>query len=219
MVATLALAGATALAAVATVQPEALPSLGTTVADLQRMTVAAGTTGGTAPDASTPAADVSISEAQGPAPKSSDEGVAAPDSLAVPSLGIRARVVPITSTGTTLEPPEDPRLLGWWTAGAAPGSGRGHALVTGHTVHTGGGVLDDLDRAEPGARITLGTSGPDLHYVVESVAYYTVEELATAAPRLFRTTGPDRLALVTCENWDGEEYEGNFVVLARPVPH
>ena len=51
-----------------------------------------------------------------------------------------------------LVPPADPQRVGWWGEGAAPGE-RGRALVAGHTVHTGGGALDDLETLEPGDRV------------------------------------------------------------------
>jgi hypothetical protein len=34
---------------------------------------------------------------------------------------------------------------------------------------------------------------------------------------VFGRTGPPRLVLITCEDWDGTEYRSNVVVTAEPV--
>lgn len=142
----------------------------------------------------------------------------APVGLTVPELGIRARIVPIGAPGGVLTPPADPRLLGWWADGAAPGASLGSALVTGHTVHTGGGALDDLEQLEAGARVWVRTEGGRLGYDVRSTVVLGKGELARRAQSLFDQEVPGRLVLVTCEDWDGTEYLSNVVVTAVPRP-
>ena len=140
----------------------------------------------------------------------------APREIALPSLDVRAEVRPVQAVDGVLVPPADPALLGWWAAGARPGDPRGTALVTGHTVHTGGGALDHLADLRPGDRLTVTTTRGELRYAVRSVRTFTQGRLADRAEAVFRQRGPGRLALVTCADWDGERYLSNVVVVARP---
>lgn len=140
-----------------------------------------------------------------------------PRRIALPALGVDAKVVPVTAREGTLVPPDDPQQLGWWSEGVKPGSTEGRALLTGHTLHAGGGALDDLEDLAAGDRVVVGTDRGRLEYAVESVRYLTIEQVAEQAARLFRATGPERLVIVTCEGWDGTDYEGNTIVVATPV--
>jgi LPXTG-site transpeptidase (sortase) family protein len=137
--------------------------------------------------------------------------------LAVPALGIRAKVVGIAAPDGVLTPPADPSVLGWWNAGAVPGAAHGNALITGHTVHTGGGAFDDITSLQPGDRLRVATVNGQIRYVVRSVVVYSKAELEQRAERVFRQDGPSRLALITCDDWDGTEYQSNAVVFATPV--
>lgn len=141
----------------------------------------------------------------------------APVDLRVPDLGIRARIVPVAAPGGVLTPPADPQVLGWWADGATPGAEKGSALVTGHTVHTGGGALDDLEQLEPGARVWVRTDTGRLGYDVRSTVVLGKGELARRAQSLFDQEVRGRLVLVTCEDWDGTEYLSNVVVTAVPA--
>lgn len=140
----------------------------------------------------------------------------APRRLVIPTLGVDAPVVPVTAPNRTLTPPSDPQQLGWWADGARPGARHGSALVTGHTVHTGGGALDDLETVQPGDRITVRTSESRLTYVVRTVRTYRKGALARAAERVFSQEVPGRLVVITCEDWDGSQYLSNVVVVAVP---
>jgi LPXTG-site transpeptidase (sortase) family protein len=139
-----------------------------------------------------------------------------PLAITVPSLDVRADVQPVRAVAGVLVPPADPGVLGWWAAGARPGDPRGTALVTGHTVHTGGGALDHLADLRPGDRLTVTTTRGELRYAVRSVRTFTKGGLADRAEALFRQRGLGRLVLVTCADWDGERYLSNVVVVARP---
>lgn len=141
----------------------------------------------------------------------------APRRVIVPSLGIAAPVVPIRTTNDTLVPPSDPQQLGWWADGAKPGASRGSALVTGHTVSTGGGALDDLENLQRGDNVTVRTDRGRVVYAVEKVRIYSKGAVAEHAERLFSQGVPGRLVLITCEDWDGEAYLSNVVVTADPV--
>lgn len=141
----------------------------------------------------------------------------APRRLVVPLLGIDAPVVPIEAPGGVLTPPEDPQVLGWWAAGAKPGAHQGSALVTGHTVHSGGGAMDDLERLDQGDRVWMRTDRGRIGYDVRSVAVLGKGELAERAQSLFSQEVAGRLVLITCEDWNGVEYLSNVVVTARPT--
>jgi LPXTG-site transpeptidase (sortase) family protein len=139
-----------------------------------------------------------------------------PISLSVPSLGVSARVLSIRARGGSLIPPSNPRLVGWWSDGARPGATKGSAIITGHTVHTGGGAFDDLDRMAAGDGISVTTRHGTIKYVVTSVTIYRKKTLAKQAQKLFSQDVPGRLVLVTCEDWDGTGYLSNAVVIAVP---
>lgn len=140
-----------------------------------------------------------------------------PRRLVVPRLHVSAPVVPLDLEGRTLVPPDDPQTLGWWAESARPGTLRGGTLVTGHTVHSGGGALDDLETLRRGDPVRVRTTGGVVRYSVTGVTVYRKASLARVSDRVFSQAGPHRLVLVTCEDWNGVEYLGNVVVLAEPV--
>jgi LPXTG-site transpeptidase (sortase) family protein len=140
-----------------------------------------------------------------------------PEVLVVPALGVQAPVTPIRTEDGALTPPSDPKQVGWWSGGAGPGAAEGAAVVTGHTVHTGGGAFDDLDTLAPGDRVLVRSASDDLAYRIASVEVLSRDELARRSADVFGRTGPPRLVLITCEDWDGTEYRSNVVVTAEPV--
>lgn len=141
----------------------------------------------------------------------------APERLEVPALSMDAPIVPIAAPGGVLTPPSDPQVLGWWADGARPGATRGSALVTGHTVSSGGGAMDDLERLERGDRVWMTTDAGRIGYSVRSVSVLGKGELAQQAQRLFDQEVRGRLVLITCEDWNGVEYLSNVVVNAVPT--
>ena len=140
----------------------------------------------------------------------------APQRLRIPALHVDAPVLPVHAPGRTLIPPSDPTRLGWWADGAKPGAERGSALVAGHTVHTGGGALDDLEEVRRGDEIVVRTDHGTIRYAVQSVHVYRKGRIADQAQRLFSQEVPGRLVVLTCEDWDGERYLSNVVVTATP---
>ena len=140
-----------------------------------------------------------------------------PRRVVVPRLGVDAPVVRIDAPGGVLLPPDDPQVLGWWRSGARPGAAHGSALVTGHTVSSGGGALDDLETLRRGDRVRVRTSRGVIGYEVTGVSVYRKARLAEDAARVFSQTVPGRLVLITCEEWNGSVYLSNAVVFAEPV--
>lgn len=142
-----------------------------------------------------------------------------PTGLIIPALGVRAPVVPLAAEGEVLTPPGDVSEVGWWRAGRRPGARNGNVLITGHTVHTGGGVFDNLGDLTVDDQIEVDTRTGPLVYQVVEVRYLSVAQLAAEAPDLFAHGGPSRLVLVTCAGWDGAQYayHGNTVVIAEPM--
>jgi LPXTG-site transpeptidase (sortase) family protein len=156
-------------------------------------------------------------ETQAPVRPERSPSAGRPARLLVPRLGVDAPVYGIEAPGGVLTPPSNPQTLGWWNGGAVPGAARGGALITGHTVHTGGGAFDDLETLRPGDRVTVRTTKGTVRYAVTGVTVYRKATLAKDAERVFRQTGPGRLVLVTCEDWNGSVYLSNAVVFADPV--
>jgi LPXTG-site transpeptidase (sortase) family protein len=140
-----------------------------------------------------------------------------PVRLAVTRLSVDSPVVPISGQSGVLLPPSDPTLLGWWREGAEPGAAVGTAVLTGHTVHTGGGAFDHLRLLVPGDRVVVRTARGRIHYDVATVRIYSTAGLAKHNTEVFRLGGPGRLVLITCSDWNGSSYDTNTVVVARPV--
>lgn len=150
-------------------------------------------------------------------PTADDPAAGPPQRVLIPALEVDAPVVGIRPLDGVLVPPDDPQTLGWWDQGAVPGAAHGGALVTGHTVHTGGGALDDLETLHRGDPVSVRTDRGTVRYEVVDVAVYRKATLARDSASLFSQQVPGHLVLVTCEDWDGTRYLSNVVVLARPV--
>jgi hypothetical protein len=141
-----------------------------------------------------------------------------PEQLDIPSLDVRAKVVPLTlDPMRTLVPPSDPRLVGWWADSAPAGASRGTTVITGHRVHTGGGALNGVPRLRPDHRVTLQTADGPVSYRVSRIIVLGKAQLARDADRVFDDTGPARLVLITCGDWDGEVFRSNVLVFATPM--
>jgi hypothetical protein len=121
--------------------------------------------------------------------------------------------VPLRLADTELVPPADPTTVGWW--GRPAGARHGATLLTGHTVHDGGGDLDDLEDVEVDSMANV--SG--VEYQVETVRVIRKAALAKQAPRLFDQGGEHRLVVVTCEGYGpaSGHYDSNVVLTATPV--
>ena len=140
--------------------------------------------------------------------------------LYVPAIGIDASVVPVPlKPGGVLDPPAAVEDVGWWDGSAEAGEDDGQTVMTGHTVHSGGGVMDDLDQLTGGERVRVTDSDGFVDYEVTEVVTWSKQELYDNAVETF---GQDRhhgrLVLVTCEDWLGPgSFASNVIVFADPV--
>ncbi len=146
-------------------------------------------------------------------------GPAKPVRLIVPALKIKAPVLPIEiNEKQVLDPPRNPRDIGWWQRSARPGSAKGQTVLTGHTVHTGGGVMDDLAKLRKGQLVKVVTPKGTMEYTTTRVVTWTKEQLAKRAVDIFAQERNDvRLVLITCSQWTGSYYKSNVVVFAKPL--
>ena len=144
---------------------------------------------------------------------------ARPEQLIVPEIELRAPIVPIeVASNGVLSPPADVEEVGWWRRSARPGATSGQTLVTGHTVHTGGGVMNRLGDLRPGSLIQIRTPRGTVDYEATKVFVYTKAEVAEHKQELFsqRRKSP-RLVLITCTGWTGHDYTSNIIVFADPL--
>ena len=145
------------------------------------------------------------------------ESAGPPQRLLVDRLSVSSQVVPISGESGVLLPPSDAQLLGWWREGAVPGAAHGTAVLTGHTVSTGGGAFDNLGRLVPGDRVLVRTTNGAIPYSVRSTRIYSTAALARHSRDIFALDGPGRLVLITCSGYNGRIYLSNTIVVATPV--
>jgi LPXTG-site transpeptidase (sortase) family protein len=141
------------------------------------------------------------------------------DEILVPSIDLKAPLEPIElASDGVLTPPADTEVVGWWDESAEPGAGNGQTVVTGHTVSTGGGVMNDLPKVDVGALVRIRDEGKLVDYRTTGVFKLTKEEVADNAQSLFgQGSQGGRLVLVSCTDYHNGEYDSNVIVWAEPV--
>jgi sortase (surface protein transpeptidase) len=144
---------------------------------------------------------------------------APPVRLRVPSLGLDTAVRAVgVADDRQMRLPADPRVLGWYRYGPAPG-GEGSVVLAGHvdSRRFGVGPLSRLQTIEVDALIAVaGRSGRVRTYRVDSIERFDRQALPAA---VFARTGPERLRLVTCTGPylpEAGGYQQNLVVTAVP---
>jgi LPXTG-site transpeptidase (sortase) family protein len=144
---------------------------------------------------------------------------ATPIKLVVPSLKIHAAIRPIeVNSSNVLDPPSNVHEVGWWQRSVRPGADHGQTVLTGHTVHTGGGVMNRLGKLQPGNVVRVITPKGTMVYRTTRVITLTKAELAQRSTELFgQGRETNRLVLVTCTGWTGKTYTSNIVVFAKPL--
>jgi hypothetical protein len=157
-------------------------------------------------------------------------------SLVIPSLGVDAPLVPTGATGSVgtaaLTIPSDVHTVAWWDGVIrdgdrtvqedAPKPGEpGVALIAGHidSATAGPGALYDLKDLAPGALVEVIGSDQQVSTWRVSTPPDTTRKTALP-PSLWVTTGPPKLALVTCGGpFDAAtgHYLDNVIVWATPA--
>ncbi|MFF4171544.1 class F sortase [Streptomyces sp. NPDC001744] len=142
-----------------------------------------------------------------------------PIAVAVPAITIEAPVTDLglDAAGRLAAPPVDnPRVVGWYAKGPAPGE-RGTAVVVGHRdTRTGPAIFLNLNALSPGNTVRVARADG-------KVAVFTVDRVRTYAKNAFPdkevygATGRPELRLLTCGGaFDrGTGYEANIVVFAH----
>jgi LPXTG-site transpeptidase (sortase) family protein len=139
--------------------------------------------------------------------------------LRVARLHDDAPIVPVGLQGNgVLVPPADVDHVGWWDRSAGAGAKHGQVVLTGHTVHQGGGVMNDLADLTEGDIVRITDKGGEVDYRVTRVVTWSKTRLARHAVDLF---GQDRhhgrLVMVTCADWDGTTFDSNVIAFAQPA--
>jgi LPXTG-site transpeptidase (sortase) family protein len=144
---------------------------------------------------------------------------AKPIELVVPALKIHAQIKPIeVNAQNVLDPPEDVHQVGWWRRSVRPGNDHGQTVLTGHTVHTGGGVMNRLAQLHPGNVVRVVTPKGTMVYRTTKVLTLSKAQLARRSTALFgQGRESNRLVLVTCTGWTGSTYTSNVVAFAEPL--
>jgi hypothetical protein len=146
--------------------------------------------------------------------------VPAPDTIALPALGVRAPVVPVAlEDDGSMEIPEDVSTVGWFAPGVRPGQD-GSAVISGHVDSRvqGRGAFFELGRLDVGDEVVIGAGSSERRFEVVARQRYGKAELPIA--ELFTREGPPRLVLITCGGaFDPatRSYAENIVVVTVPV--
>jgi len=148
------------------------------------------------------------------------EAAIPPVRLALPGV-VEAPVLPVaTGSDGRLQMPKSPADVGWWAAGAAPGSAGGTVLLAGHvdSARSARGVFAALSQVQVGAKVAVTAGDGDVHWY-RIVARRTYRQEALPAD-LFHGAAKPRLALVTCigsYDHSAHRYSHNLVLYGVPV--
>ena len=150
------------------------------------------------------------------------EVVSRPVRVDLASVGIDStvRAVGVAADGQ-MRLPADPRVMGWYRFGSAPGAESGGSVVlAGHldSKRFGLGPLVRLRDTEVGDPIEVTLSnGATSTYTVVGVERFDRQGLPQ---ELFSRQGPERLRVITCGGEydpDAGGYQQNLVVTAAPA--
>ena len=150
-----------------------------------------------------------------------DPDVFAPSALTIARLDVTD--VPIVPVGVSdsgeLDVP-DPRTVGWYRYGAAPGSPGSLVLAAHVDFNRVPGVFRRLTTLRAGDEVSVtGADGRVWRYVVTERTMYDKDALPP--DRVWSRDGEPTLVLLTCGgqfNNQRRSFEQNIVVYARPVP-
>lgn len=124
--------------------------------------------------------------------------VAPPVSLAIPEIGVSSGLELLGRAGDgTVEVPQDPASVGWWTGGARPGQD-GPAVLLGHVdTSSGPAVFYRLHELEPGDELVVERAdGTRATFTVTRTEQHPKQDFPT--DRVYYPTLHPELRLVTC---------------------
>jgi hypothetical protein len=148
--------------------------------------------------------------------------VTRPVQVSLGSVGVDLPVRPVgVAADGQMQLPPDPRVLGWYRYGPAPGASTGGSVVVaGHldSRRLGLGPLVRLRDLQVGDRVVVTTAdGATSRYTVRQIARFDRQALPA---EVFSRSGPELLRIVTCGGeYDAAAggYEQNLVVTAVPA--
>lgn len=116
--------------------------------------------------------------------------------------------------------PNNANTVAWWSSGSMPGDPTGTVVLAAHISYNGRlGPFTHVDRLPPGAIVSVRqANGAVQNFRVAGKR--VVNKAALQREDLFRTTGPPRLALITCGgpyNATTRNYRDNVIVYALPT--
>ncbi|WP_265443856.1 class F sortase [Flexivirga meconopsidis] len=178
-----------------------------------------------APETGTTSAEASPSPSAPPAvaarPGPTQRFTFVPTTVRLDRGRVSARVQPITpGAGGVLLPPDDSRVVGWWSGGARVGAAYGSVVLAGHvdSATSGIGVFAQLLTAQRGDRVRLGGVAGRQDFRITEVD--DVNKLTlTAGADPFNQAVALRLVLITCTGTFDPvtgHYDQNRVVVAVP---
>ena len=152
--------------------------------------------------ASRPAALVTLPAPSGPiaaVPEpSGPRRVAEPETLTIPAIGVRTRLIRLglTTTGA-LQVPSSTSVAGWYTGSSRPGA-IGPAVIAGHIdSYTGPGIFYRLNTLRAGDRVFVKRAdGTVVVFRVVSVRIYPKNAFPTQA--VYGPVPDAELRLITC---------------------
>lgn len=167
-------------------------------------------------------ADLAAERGEGPriATAAVERQVAPPVTLGVPALDLTTRLIGLRKARDgSLQVPEDPQRVGWYSQGPAPGDA-GPAVLVGHVdSYRGPGIFARLHELVPGDEIRIRRADGSLAvFEVRQVQEYAKRDFPTEV--VYRGNGDASLRLITCGGeFDraSRSYRSNVVVFAAPV--
>lgn len=138
--------------------------------------------------------------------------------------GAAAGTAPVDTVGTlrsgSLELPEDPRRLGWWSGGSRAGAPYGSVVLAGHLDSREGlGFAARMTGLASGDEVSVSSGGLERRYRVQKT-YLLPRTRLSELTALFSNRGDARLVLLTCGgSYDSaaRAYSDNLVVEATPI--
>jgi hypothetical protein len=146
-----------------------------------------------------------------------------PEQIEIPKLHVKAPIVAIgTTAGRELAVPTDPRVVGWWRHGAAPGARHGTAVLAGHINYAGvEGSLARIGTLDPGDVVYVRGlhKGKRTTVRFKITGVHTYQKTALPYRQIFDQSTVGRLAIVTCGG-PFDASTGNYLdnIVAYAVP-